>query len=499
MHLGFLRKKLFILLVLFLCGIRPAWADIVVFSPEATLPEGFFQAFEDLYGQKVQLVEYQSADEMEKDILAGNRQVDLVLTRAIPYFVRQQEASMYQPIEKSLLPNIGQIAPSFFDEFARIDTDISYGLPYIWGTYGIAWRSDLVAQQEGVVQPLDWEAVFDAVQLRHIANCNVLFPVEAQAIFPLSISYLNEDFKNISPARIKEVEQFLLGLSPYIEKWIDPDLALKELQEGNACVTIVPTMTFAKYRWAELQERDLKVKKVETELQSLEQQYSANKKKAALLTQAAKQARGNTERLLQELFDQQIENAVAVSEIDELIAAAQIEKDKLNISYQAALDKSKEFREEYETKKKALQDELTVFKESPLEFIVPEGKNVLDLYVLAIAKNSTQTLEVHQLIDYFLTPHNASRLTNIRRVPTTLPMGRDLAKLTIQKDREIFPFNGNIEQLSLLPRFNNTVYRQAARAWSNILKVGKTQSGQETPSDGASPVPILKPEQRATP
>lgn len=520
-------KKISLFLILLgisLCGGGTgASADVTVFSVGTNVPQSFFRPYEELYHETVTLVEYETADRMEKDILSGNSAVDLVLMPTIPYFLRQEEAYIYLPIQPDLVPNLSKVSDAFLAEFSKIDRTNTYGVPYIWGTYGIVWRKDLIAAQGDVPLPLDWDAIFDPVQLRHIASCGVLFPKQARIILFLAASYLNQGGDNISPARFKEVETLLKGLSPYVSDWVSTDEALAELTQGNACAAIVPTVDFATFRREELSLKSELQQGLRQQIQHLESLYEKDMANFADQEIAQKQRLGEEKAAKQKLQDQiDLERKRAAQNLISSDAAPpeqeseqqELAEPSLSAKLQEYQDERQAISEKMAERTAALEDiqakksaktlsfrqeqekliaEIKALPETEIGFDVPQGPNILNLYVLAIPKQSRNIGSAHRLINYFLTPYNAARLTNQQRLPTTISEAHGLIDKENQKNSEIYPFSGNIEDLSLPPRLNNTTYRQISRVWSELMKLENVDEDTLLKNDLGTPIPIVKP------
>lgn len=94
---------------------------------------------------------YESNEEMLAKVAVGGSQYDLVFPGA-DVAKSMIARGLLHPLQKDLIPNLGNIAPMFLDR--SYDPGNQYTVPYQWGTSGIAFRSDLVKV------PTDTWAVF---------------------------------------------------------------------------------------------------------------------------------------------------------------------------------------------------------------------------------------------------------------------------------------------------------------------------------------------------
>ena len=109
------------------------WSDYIA---DDTIP-----AFEDEYGIEVTYDTYESNEEMLAKLQAGAAGYDVVFPTG--YLVEAMVASgMLAPIRRDLLSNWDNLSPIFLDP--PFDPGNAHSVPYLWGTTGIAWRSDRI-------------------------------------------------------------------------------------------------------------------------------------------------------------------------------------------------------------------------------------------------------------------------------------------------------------------------------------------------------------------
>jgi spermidine/putrescine transport system substrate-binding protein len=91
--------------------------------------------FEDAHGVKVTVTDYDSNDTALAKIEAGGHGYDIVVPSAnyVPIYV---EKGLFMELDRSKLPNIGNIAPEWVD--VPWDQGRTHTVPWQWGTTGIA-------------------------------------------------------------------------------------------------------------------------------------------------------------------------------------------------------------------------------------------------------------------------------------------------------------------------------------------------------------------------
>ncbi len=120
-----------------LVGARPRtlnvynWSDYV----EPTVLEAFTKET----GIKVSYDTFDSNDTLETKLLAGKSGYDVVVPTA--YFLeRQIKAGVFQKLDKSKLPNLGNVWPEIAKRLAAYDPGNQYAVNYMWGTTGIGYN-----------------------------------------------------------------------------------------------------------------------------------------------------------------------------------------------------------------------------------------------------------------------------------------------------------------------------------------------------------------------
>ena len=99
-------------------------------------------------GIKVQYDTFDSNDTLETKLLAGKSGYDVVVPTA--YFLeRQIKAGVFQKLDKSKLPNLGNVWPDIAKRLAVYDPGNQYAVNYMWGTTGIGYNVKAMRERLG--------------------------------------------------------------------------------------------------------------------------------------------------------------------------------------------------------------------------------------------------------------------------------------------------------------------------------------------------------------
>ncbi|MFN2767724.1 extracellular solute-binding protein, partial [Escherichia coli] len=87
-------------------------------------------------------------------LMPGSPAFDLVAPPA-SLLERQLTAGVFQPLDKSKLPNWKNLDPDVLKLVAKHDPDNKYAMPYLWATTGIGYNVDKVKAALGPDVKLD--------------------------------------------------------------------------------------------------------------------------------------------------------------------------------------------------------------------------------------------------------------------------------------------------------------------------------------------------------
>jgi len=210
-------------------------ACVNVYDWYGMLTREVIQQFESETGIRVRYDLYDNNEILEAKLLASNSGYDVVFPSASPYVARQIAVGIYQPINRSLLTNLGKLDPFIEKQMRLVDFELKYALPYYWGTLGIAFDVDKInALLPGVPQD-SYDLLFNPENLKKLAPYGVSFLEEAIDVFPLVQSYLGKSRDSIDENDLEAAYQHLLKLRPYIRRFTSGRF-INDLVMGDTCI-----------------------------------------------------------------------------------------------------------------------------------------------------------------------------------------------------------------------------------------------------------------------
>lgn len=201
---------------------------------EYTAPDTI-SGFEKSTGIKVRYDVYDSNDTLQAKLLTGKSGYDVVVP-STHYAARQLEAGLFEPLDKSKLPNLKHLDPDIMALLDSIDPGNNYLIPWGYGTNGLGYNVTKVKEIMGDNAPLNrWDMLFDPENAKQLKACGISVLDEAAQVFPAVLHYLGKDPNSQEPADYQEALALLKTIRPYIRQFSSSGY-IDELAAGDLCL-----------------------------------------------------------------------------------------------------------------------------------------------------------------------------------------------------------------------------------------------------------------------
>lgn len=201
------------------CGTPPpAWAS----PPERTLsflswadyidPE-LVKAFETEFQVTLKEVFFETDEEREQKLAyTSGKGYDVVLVGG-PFVAVHAKRQWITPLDFAKIPNIQHVDTRWRHAYPQAET---YGVPYFWGTLGIAYRTDLIP---GTIH--SWQQLFrpDANLKGRVGMIN-----DSNDVIGMALKALGHSLNSTDHQALAEVEALLLAQQPYVSLYSTPNL-----------------------------------------------------------------------------------------------------------------------------------------------------------------------------------------------------------------------------------------------------------------------------------
>ncbi|RZW01641.1 MAG: extracellular solute-binding protein, partial [Rhodobacteraceae bacterium] len=180
---------------------------------------------------------FDSNELLETKMLAGGSGYDVVVPTA-DFLQRQISAGAFQKLDRSKLPNMDNMWGVIEDRTAQYDPGNEYAINYMWGTTGLGVNVGKVKEILGEDAPIaSMDLVLKPENMEKLAECGVHFLDAPTEIIPMVLQYLGEDPDSQDPDVIAKVEDPLLAVRPYIQKFHSSEY-INALANGDICVAV---------------------------------------------------------------------------------------------------------------------------------------------------------------------------------------------------------------------------------------------------------------------
>ncbi|GAB5375679.1 MAG: polyamine ABC transporter substrate-binding protein [Acuticoccus sp.] len=223
---------------LLVLGTLPAMADGVVnvYNWSDYIDEEILSDFTKETGIEVRYDVFDSNELLEAKLLAGNTGYDVVVPTA--YFLsRQIEAGLFDKLDKENLANLSNLWDVILKRTQTYDADSNHSIPYMWGTTGIGYVEEKIAERMPDA-PLDsWDMIFDPEVVSKFADCGVHVLDAPTDMLPVALNYLGKDPNSSNPDDIRAAADVIAAVRPYIQKFHSSEY-INALASGDICLAV---------------------------------------------------------------------------------------------------------------------------------------------------------------------------------------------------------------------------------------------------------------------
>jgi putrescine transport system substrate-binding protein len=154
------------------------------------------------------------------------------------FLARQITAGIFQPLDKSKLPNLENAWPEIATPLAFYDPGNKYAVDYMWGTTGIGYNVKEAREILGPDADIDsWDSVFNPDKIAKFKNCGIHLLDSSDDIMSAGLHYLHLDPNSSNPADLQKVTDLLLRIRPYVRKFHSSEY-LNALATGEICFVV---------------------------------------------------------------------------------------------------------------------------------------------------------------------------------------------------------------------------------------------------------------------
>ena len=215
-----------------------ASGELNIYNWSDYIAEDTIANFEAETGIKVVYDVYDSNEVLEAKMLAGSSGYDLVVPTA-DFLARGIEAGAYGKLDLSRLSNAGNQNANIQGQADDMVGGNDAGIVYMWGTTGVAYNVDMVAERLGDDAPTNsWALVLDPKYAAKLEDCGIAILDAPTDVLPNVMAYLGKDGTSQNADDIKAAGEVLNAVRPYL-RYIHSSQSINDIANGDLCAAIM--------------------------------------------------------------------------------------------------------------------------------------------------------------------------------------------------------------------------------------------------------------------
>ena len=205
------------------------WADYI--------PADMVANFEKETGVKVNYQTFENNEGLHAKLVAGNTGFDIVVPGAV--FAKSQiDGGLLMKLDKSKIPNLGNLDPAIMGKLASVDAGNDYLVPWAWSYTTVAINKAQVAKALGSLPMPEnaWDLVFNPTYTAKLKSCGIAYLDSPTEIIPPAMHYLGKNAYSNDPADHKAAGQMMAKVRSHIRMFTST--MIDDLAGGKACVAL---------------------------------------------------------------------------------------------------------------------------------------------------------------------------------------------------------------------------------------------------------------------
>ncbi|ABC28938.1 Spermidine/putrescine-binding periplasmic protein [Hahella chejuensis KCTC 2396] len=185
--------------------------ELVLYNWANYMPPELLDAFQKETGVQVREL-YYSSDESKQALLAETQGVGLDLIISAGASMREYVIPEWiDALQPELLPHLSNVDSHWMEKFGEVE---GFGVPLLWGTIGIAYRSDKLPQP-----PSSWQDFFKP---HHTLRQKIMVIDDSADAFGMALVALGYSMNSTDLAQVEAAGMLLEQQKPYVAGYAYP-------------------------------------------------------------------------------------------------------------------------------------------------------------------------------------------------------------------------------------------------------------------------------------
>jgi putrescine transport system substrate-binding protein len=217
---------------------NPALADdneVKLYAWTGYLSSTVLESFSRATGIRTLVETYGTKDEAVAKLASGNTGTDIVVLEAVPALALAIQAGGFQPLDPAKLPALAGQDPALTRLLAGAGFPDGMAGIYLWGTLGLAYRTDQV-KKRAEDAPLDsYALLFDPRFAKKLQGCGIGLIDDPMIVLPMALRYLGLDPNTAGQPEWERAAAVVQKIRPYV-KTLDSTSLVSGLVGKKLCL-----------------------------------------------------------------------------------------------------------------------------------------------------------------------------------------------------------------------------------------------------------------------
>jgi putrescine transport system substrate-binding protein len=217
--------------------VRPSWAasgSVNIYNWSDYIGETTIADFEAATGLTAVYDLYASAEEMQAKMLAGSTGYDVVIQSGMD-LPNKLKAGIYAPLDRAKLPGWANLDPTILKIVEGFDPGNQYGLPYMWGSVGMTYNMDMIAERLPGVDLNSLDVIMEPENAAKLADCGISLLDSPTDIGYMVMRWLGIDSNKAGPDDYAKMVEAFKPIREYVATF-DNSNYLTTLPNKELCV-----------------------------------------------------------------------------------------------------------------------------------------------------------------------------------------------------------------------------------------------------------------------
>ena len=188
-------------------------------------------------GVNIRLDYYDSNEVLETKMLTGSSGYDVVFP-ATSNAAREFQAGALATIDTDRLSNYANLNPAILSSLDKVEGGRKIGVPYTWGTIGIAYNVAEITKRLGEQRMDTLDVLFKPEIAEKLKECGIAMLDSPLEITSIALNYVGADPYSNDNAELKKAENVLSTAAKSV-RYFHNQKATNDLAGGDLCVALI--------------------------------------------------------------------------------------------------------------------------------------------------------------------------------------------------------------------------------------------------------------------